>query len=72
MHLGLDSGQTFVSTHSLQIATSATDVIQKYIMNIEGSNQWDEARWEEYKHDRWLLIKELGDDYYKLYGNNAS
>ena len=41
-------------------------------MNMEGSNQWDEARWEEYKHDRWLLIQELGDDYYKLYGNNDS
>ena len=71
MQLGLDSGQTFVSTYSLQLATSATDRIQKYIINMEASDQKDKARREGYEYDRWLHIQELGDDYYKLYENDS-
>ena len=39
-------------------------------MNMEGSDKWDEAQWEAFEHDRWLLIQEMGDDYYKFYENN--
>ena len=36
-------------------------------MNMEGSDTWDEEQIEAFEHDRWLLMQELGDDYYKLY-----
>ena len=36
---------------------------------MEGSETWDEDRWEEYKHDRWMLEQELGEIYYKLYAS---
>ena len=56
----------------LQLAISALDVTKKYIMNMEGSDTWNEEQIEAFKHDRWLLMQELGDDYYKLYENNDS
>ena len=40
--------------------TSEQDIIQKYNLNMEGSETWDEERWEEYEHDRWMLDQELG------------
>ena len=57
---------------NLQLATSATDVTQKYIMNMEESDTWDEEQIKVFEHDRWLLMQELGDDYYKLYENHDS
>ena len=39
---------------------------------MEGSDTWDEEQIEAFEHDRWLLMQELGDDYYKLYENNDS
>ena len=57
---------------SLQLAISATDVTQKYIMNVEGRDKWDKAQWEAFKHDNWKLMQELRDDYYRLYENNDS
>ena len=51
---------------------SASDITQNNIMNMEGSETWDAERIEAFMHDRWLLMQELGDDYYKLYENNDS
>ena len=34
-------------------------------MNMERCEEWSEERWEEYKHDRWWMIQELRDEYYK-------
>ena len=33
---------------------------------------WDKEQIEAFEHDRWLLMQELGDNYYKLYENNDS
>ena len=37
---------------------------------MEGSYTWDEEQIEAFEHDRWLLMQELGDNYYMLYENN--
>ena len=37
-------------------------------MNME----WNNARWEAFDQDRWMLIQELGCNYYMLYENNYS
>ena len=36
---------------------------------MEGSETWDEERWEEYEHDRWMLEQELGERYYDLFAS---
>ena len=36
-------------------------------MNIEGSEQWRQERWEEFEHYRWELIQKLEHKYYELY-----
>ena len=51
---------------------SASDITQNNIMNMEGSETWDAERIEAFMHDRWLLMQELGDNYYKLHENNYS
>ena len=30
-------------------------------MNMERDEQWSKEQWEEYKHDQWKLMQELGD-----------
>ena len=45
--------------------------LRKLVSKIQGSSQWDEERWEEYKHDRLELINELGDKYYELYEHDS-
>ena len=60
------------ASKKLQPAISATDVTQKYIMNMEGSEAWDKEQIKAFMHDRWLLMQELGDDYYRLHENNDS
>ena len=40
-------------------------------MNMEGSETWSNDRWEEFEHDRWELIQELGVKYYELYENDS-
>ena len=72
LQLGSGTVQTTVSTQRLQLAISATDVTQKYIMNMEGSETWDEEQIEAFMHNRWLLMQELGDDYYRMHENNDS
>ena len=42
------------------------------MMNMEGSETWDEEKIEAFMHDRWLLMQEMGDDYYKILENNDS
>ena len=39
---------------------------------MEGSDTWCEEQIEAFEHNKWLLMQELGDDYYNLYENNAS
>ena len=39
---------------------------------MEGSDNWNNARWEAFDQDRWMLIQELGYNYYMLYENNYS
>ena len=41
-------------------------------MNMEGSDTWDEEQIEAFMHERWLLMQEMGDDYYRLHENNDS
>ena len=41
-------------------------------MNMEGSDTWDEEEIDAFEHGRWLLMQEMGDDYYKLFENNDS
>ena len=36
-------------------------------MNMEGCEGWSEETWEEYEHDMWWMIQELGDEYYRLH-----
>ena len=31
------------------------------------AESWDAEQLEAWEHDRWLLMQELGDDYYKLH-----
>ena len=38
---------------------------------MEGSETWSDDRWEEFEHDRWELIQELGNKYYELYENDS-
>ena len=49
--------------------TSEQDIIQKYDLNMEGSETWDEERWEKYEHDRWMIEQELGERYYELFAS---
>ena len=35
-------------------------------MNKETDELWDEEQIEAWRHDQWLLMQELGDDYYKM------
>ena len=53
------------------LTTAATDVTQKYILNMEGSDQWCQAQWEEFEHSQWEFIQILGDRYYELYENDS-
>ena len=39
-------------------------------MNVKGKDKWVEARWEALDHNKWMLIQELGDNYYRQYENN--
>ena len=34
-------------------------------MNEEGAESWSEEQIEEWEHDRWLKIQEMGNDFYK-------
>ena len=34
-------------------------------MNEENAESWNEEQIEEWEHDRWLKIQEMGDDFYK-------
>ena len=34
-------------------------------MNEENAESWSEEQIEEWEHDRWLKIQEMGDDFYK-------
>ena len=36
-------------------------------MNEETAELWDEEKIEAWQHHRWLLMQELGDDYYKIH-----
>ena len=51
---------------------SASDITRNNMMNMEGSETWDEEKIEAFMHDRWLLMQEMGDDYYKILENNDS
>ena len=39
-------------------------------MSLENADSWDEDQIEAWEHDRWLLMQELGDDYYKLHNRD--
>ena len=39
-------------------------------MNMGRTDTWDEELIEAFKHNRWLLMQELGNDYYKLSESN--
>ena len=39
-------------------------------MSWENAESWDEDQKEAWEHDRWLLMQELGDDYYKLHNRD--
>ena len=41
-------------------------------MIMEGSDTWYEEHTKAFKHNRCLLMQELGNNYYKLYENNDS
>ena len=34
-------------------------------MNEDSAEAWSEEQIEEWEHDRWLKIQEMGDDFYK-------
>ena len=34
-------------------------------MNEENAESWNEEQIEEWEHERWLKIQEMGDDFYK-------
>ena len=36
-------------------------------MNLGEVDSWDAEQIEAWEHDEWLLMQEMGDDYYKLH-----
>ena len=34
-------------------------------MSEENAESWNEEQIEEWEHDRWLMIQEMGNDFYK-------
>ena len=34
-------------------------------MSEDGAESWDEEQMNEWEHDRWLMIQEMGNDFYK-------
>ena len=43
------------------------EIIQKYDLSMEGSEDWDENRWDEYEIDHWDLEEELRERYYEIF-----
>ena len=39
-------------------------------MSWGNAESWNEEQIEAWEHDRWLLMQELGDDYYKLHNRD--
>ena len=39
-------------------------------MSCGNAESWDEEQIETWEHNRWLLMQELGDDYYKLHSRD--
>ena len=39
-------------------------------MSVENAESWDEDQIKAWEHDRWLLMQELGNDYYKLHNRD--
>ena len=39
-------------------------------MSGEKAESWDADQIEAWEHDRWLLMQELGEDYYKLHNRD--
>ena len=39
-------------------------------MSEEKAESWDSKQIEACEHDQWLLMQELGDDYYKIHRND--
>ena len=45
-------------------------IIQQYKISEENAESWDEDQIEAWEHDRWLLMQELGDNFYKLHNRD--
>ena len=39
-------------------------------LSEEAAESWDEEQIEAWEHDQWLLMQELGDNYYKIHNRN--
>ena len=46
------------------------DIIQKYDLSMEGCEDWDLNRWEEYEIDMWDLKQELMGRFYEIFPTN--
>ena len=54
----------------IEVSPRERDIIQKYDLSMEGCEDWDLNRWEEYKIDMWDLKQELMGMFYEIFPAN--
>ena len=40
-------------------------IVKQYKMSEENAESWNDDQIEAWEHDRWLMMQELGNDFYK-------
>ena len=51
----------------IKVSPRERDIILKYDLDMEGCEDWDLNRWEEYEIDTWNLKQELMGRYYQIF-----
>ena len=51
----------------IELSPREREIIQKYDLSMEGSEDWDENRWDEYEINNWDLEQELRERYYEIF-----